>query len=102
MPILPLQGALCSTWLPDMRDAAADVTGHKVQGFYSATLEALTGASNERLWFKTQLKLCGLWFGLKEFSRAAKILKELHRLASPLVVLATAQHIMVQMCPGSA
>ena len=52
-----------------------------MQGFYSATLVALTGAQNERLWFKTQLKLCSLWFGLKEFSRAARILKELHRWA---------------------
>ena len=50
-----------------------------VQGFYSATLEALAEAQNERLWFKTQLKLCGLWFGLKEYGRAHRILKELHK-----------------------
>ena len=59
-----------SAWLPAL------------QGFYRCTLDALTGAQNERLWFKTQLKLCGLWFGHREFSKAAKILKELHRCAS--------------------
>lgn len=50
-----------------------------IQAFYSTTLEALAEAKNERLWFKTQLKLCGLWFKLNEYSRLARILKELHR-----------------------
>ncbi len=50
-----------------------------LQDFYSSTLSSLAEANNERLWFKTQLKLCGLWFKLKEFSRMHKILKELHR-----------------------
>ena len=50
-----------------------------LQDFYGTTLEALAEAKNERLWFKTQLKLCGLWFKLKEYNRAQKILKELHR-----------------------
>ncbi len=36
-------------------------------------------AKNERLWFKTNLKLCGLWFKLKEYGRAQKILRELHK-----------------------
>ena len=52
-----------------------------LQDFYSITLSSLAEANNERLWFKTQLKLCGLWFKLKEFSRMHKILKELHRSA---------------------
>lgn len=50
-----------------------------LQDFYSFTLAALAEANNERLWFKTQLKLCGLWFKLKEYSRMLRILKELHR-----------------------
>lgn len=50
-----------------------------LQDFYSSTLSSLAETNNERLWFKTQLKLCGLWFKLKEFSRMHKILKELHR-----------------------
>ena len=50
-----------------------------LQDFYSSTLSSLAEANNERLWFKTQLKLCGLWFKLTEFSRMHKILKELHR-----------------------
>ena len=39
-------------------------------------------AKNERLWFKTQLKLCGLWFKLREYGRAQKILRELHKCAA--------------------
>lgn len=39
----------------------------------------LQEASNERLWFKTNLKLAGLSFDLKEFGRSQKILKELHK-----------------------
>lgn len=49
------------------------------QDFYSATLDALVEAKNDRLWFKTQLKLCALWFKLKEYGRAHRILKELHK-----------------------
>lgn len=50
-----------------------------MQDFYGTTLEALMEAKNERLWFKTQLKLCGLWFKLKEYGRASKILRKLHK-----------------------
>ncbi|KAK9794025.1 hypothetical protein WJX73_004702 [Symbiochloris irregularis] len=50
-----------------------------LQNFYGTTLEALAEAKNERLWFKTQLKLCGLWFKLNEYGRLARILKELHK-----------------------
>ena len=50
-----------------------------VQDFYGTTLDALVEAKNERLWFKTQLKLCSLWFKLREYSRAARILRELHK-----------------------
>ena len=50
-----------------------------LQDFYNFTLAALAEANNERLWFKTQLKLCGLWFKLKEYGRMHRILKELHR-----------------------
>lgn len=61
-----------------------DFVGHStnmklLQDFYGTTLDTLALAKNERLWFKTQLKLCSLWFRLKEYNRAAKILKELHR-----------------------
>lgn len=61
-----------------------DFVGHStnmklLQEFYGTTLDSLASAKNERLWFKTQLKLCGLWFSLKEYHRASKILKELHR-----------------------
>ena len=68
-----------------------------LQDFYSITLASLAEANNERLWFKTQLKLCGLWFKLKEFSRMHKILKELHKYAPVLAHLA--QH---WSCSGPA
>jgi COP9 signalosome complex subunit 2 len=52
---------------------------HCAQDFYGLTLDTLKEAKNDRLWFKTQLKLCGLWFKLKEYGRGAKILRELHK-----------------------
>ena len=61
----------------DFISASTDVK--LLQDFYGATLHALADAKNERLWFKTNLKLCGLWFKLQEYSRTARILKELHR-----------------------
>jgi COP9 signalosome complex subunit 2 len=50
-----------------------------LQEFYETTLHSLEEAKNERLWFKTNLKLCKLWFTLKDFGRVSKILKELYR-----------------------
>eukprot|EP00898_Chlorokybus_atmophyticus_P001668 jgi/Chlat1/2501/Chrsp175S02371 len=50
-----------------------------LQDFYNTTLQALEEAKNERLWFKTNLKLCKLWFDTGEYGRMSKILKELHR-----------------------
>lgn len=50
-----------------------------LQDFYETTLEALKDAKNERLWFKTNLKLGKLWLDMAEFNRLTKILKELHK-----------------------
>lgn len=50
-----------------------------LQDFYETTLKALEKAKNERLWFKTNLKLANLWFKMKEYNRMNKILKDLHR-----------------------
>lgn len=50
-----------------------------LQEFYETTLAALQEARNERLWFKTNLKLGKLWFDLGDFPRLIRILKELHR-----------------------
>ncbi|KAK9831921.1 hypothetical protein WJX74_008615 [Apatococcus lobatus] len=61
----------------DFISASTDVK--LLQDFYGATLNALADAKNERLQFKTNLKLCGLWFKLQEYGRTSKILKELHR-----------------------
>ncbi|KAI3740004.1 hypothetical protein L2E82_30420 [Cichorium intybus] len=35
--------------------------------------------SPRRLWFKTNLKLCKIWFDMGEYGRMNKILKELHK-----------------------
>lgn len=50
-----------------------------LQEFYETTLRALEKARNDRLWFKTNLKLCNLWFKAKEYNRMHKILKDLHK-----------------------
>jgi len=48
-----------------------------LQTFYETTLTALQEAKNDRLWFKTNLKLGKLWFDREEYGRLQKILKEL-------------------------
>nr|GFB19519.1 COP9 signalosome complex subunit 2 [Tanacetum cinerariifolium] len=35
-----------------------------LQEFYQATLKALEEVKNERLWFKTNIKLCNIWFDM--------------------------------------
>ena len=50
-----------------------------LQNFYETTLEALKDAKNDRLWFKTNTKLGKLYFDRGEFTKLAKILKQLHQ-----------------------
>eukprot|EP00871_Galdieria_phlegrea_P002831 jgi/Galph1/3549/GphlegSOOS_G2190.1 len=50
-----------------------------LQEFYENTLQALKNAMNERLWFKTKLKLGKLWFDWGEYGRLAKVIRELHK-----------------------
>ena len=49
-----------------------------LQDFYERTICSLEEAKNERLWFKTNLKLCKLWLELREFTRVKRTLKKLH------------------------
>ena len=51
----------------------------RAAGRRGGAAQALEEAKNERLWFKTQLKLCALFMASKEFGRLAKLLRELHR-----------------------
>lgn len=46
---------------------------------YGTTLEALKQANNERLWFKTNLKLGKLYYDSNEYGRLATIIEELHK-----------------------
>ena len=55
-------------------------------------------AKNERLWFKTNLKLCGLWFKLKEYGRAQKILRELHKCGMPHSIRKQWALVFLQAC----
>jgi COP9 signalosome complex subunit 2 len=50
-----------------------------LHNFYETTLRALQEAKNERLWFKTNLKLGKLWYDRAEYTRLQRILKELHK-----------------------
>lgn len=50
-----------------------------LQRFYETTLQALEETQNERLWFKTNLKLCYLYFQRSEFTHMAKLLKVLKK-----------------------
>jgi COP9 signalosome complex subunit 2 len=50
-----------------------------LQEFYETTLAALQEARNERLWFKTNLKLAHLYYESNEYARLGKLLKELHK-----------------------
>ncbi|XP_003382930.1 PREDICTED: COP9 signalosome complex subunit 2-like [Amphimedon queenslandica] len=49
-----------------------------LQDFYEATLEALKDARNDRLWFKTNVKLGKLCFDQGEFNKLTRIIKQLH------------------------
>jgi len=50
-----------------------------LQELYETTLSALQEAKNDRLWFKTNLKLGKLWFDLEEYGRLQRIVKELNQ-----------------------
>lgn len=50
-----------------------------LQNFYETTLEALKDAKNDRLWFKTNIKLGKLYFDCNDFVKMSKILKQLHQ-----------------------
>jgi COP9 signalosome complex subunit 2 len=55
----------------DLISTAHD-TGFMEQ-FYSTTLNALEESKNDRLWFKTNLKLANLWLQLQEYQRIPKV-----------------------------
>ena len=50
-----------------------------LQNFYETTLGALKETKNERLWFKTNLKLGKLYEEQQDYVKLQKILKELHK-----------------------
>jgi len=48
-----------------------------LQQFYEITLDALKGAKNDRLWFKTNTKLGKLYFDLNQFDKLKHVIKQL-------------------------
>nr|CAG4638382.1 EOG090X04DO [Cyclestheria hislopi] len=50
-----------------------------LQDFYETTLDALKDAKNDRLWFKTNSKLGKLYFDRADYTKLARILKQLHQ-----------------------
>lgn len=50
-----------------------------IQQVYDITLKSLLDAKNERVWFRTNLKFAKLLFEKEEYTRLAKILRELHK-----------------------
>ncbi|AQK89246.1 COP9 signalosome complex subunit 2 [Zea mays] len=69
----------CINNIMDFVSGSASQNFSLLQEFYQTTLKALEEAKNERLWFKTNLKLCKIWFDMGEYGRMSKILKELHK-----------------------
>lgn len=69
----------CINGIMDFVSGSASQNFSLLQEFYQTTLKALEEAKNERLWFKTNLKLCKIWFDMGEYGRMSKILKELHK-----------------------
>eukprot|EP00127_Corallochytrium_limacisporum_P004470 Clim_evm24s164 gene=Clim_evmTU24s164 len=50
-----------------------------LQDFYMTTLQAMQETKNERLWFKTNLKLGKLYFDRGDYVNLSRIIKELHK-----------------------
>ncbi|KAJ8766824.1 hypothetical protein K2173_008378 [Erythroxylum novogranatense] len=69
----------CINNIMDFVSGSASQNFGLLQEFYQMTLNALEEAKNERLWFKTNLKLCKIWFDMGEYGRMIKILKERHK-----------------------
>ncbi|KAG5517215.1 hypothetical protein RHGRI_037839 [Rhododendron griersonianum] len=69
----------CINNIMDFVSGSATENFGLLQEFYQTTLKALEEPKNERLWFKTNLKLCKIWFHMREYGRMSKILEELHK-----------------------
>ena len=64
---------LCAPPLSNQRHPSHPHPHPSLQDFYSLTLDSMAESKNERLWFKTNMKLANLWVGLREGAKAAKV-----------------------------
>ncbi|KAK1381411.1 hypothetical protein POM88_028155 [Heracleum sosnowskyi] len=66
----------CLNSIMDFVSGSASQNFGLLQEFYQTTLKALEEAKSERLWLKTNMKLCKIWFDMGEYGRMNK---ELHK-----------------------
>ncbi|KAK1381419.1 hypothetical protein POM88_028163 [Heracleum sosnowskyi] len=62
----------CLNSIMDFVSGSASQNFGLLQEFYQTTLKALEEAKNERLWLKTNMKLCKIWFDMGEYGRMNK------------------------------
>lgn len=53
--------------------------GKCLEAFYSLTLQCFQSTNNERLWLKTNIKLCKLLLDRRDYSTVTRKLRELHK-----------------------
>ncbi|KAI3954770.1 hypothetical protein MKW98_002876 [Papaver atlanticum] len=83
--VMMFSATLSKEICPVCRKFMQDKTG-KVSNIFSSALYfmhcilgSLLNGAEYRLWFKTNLKLCKIWFDMGGYARMNKILKELHK-----------------------
>ncbi|EAL62767.1 proteasome component region PCI domain-containing protein [Dictyostelium discoideum AX4] len=63
----------------DMVSSSNTIELDMIQKVFDLTLKSLLDTKNERVWFRTNLKLAKLLFEKAEYGRLAKILRDLHK-----------------------
>ncbi|EGC39076.1 proteasome component region PCI domain-containing protein [Dictyostelium purpureum] len=63
----------------DMVSSSNTIELDMIQKVFDLTLKSLIDTKNERVWFRTNLKLAKLLFEKQEYGRLAKILRDLHK-----------------------
>ncbi|KAK1372951.1 COP9 signalosome complex subunit 2 [Heracleum sosnowskyi] len=77
----------CLNSIMDFVSRSASKNFGLLQEFYQTTLKTLKEAKNERLWFKTNLKLCKIWFDMGEYGRMNKVWNSINHAKSQMVVM---------------
>ena len=59
--------------------ASNPVANDCIERFYSLTLASFQNSNNDRLWLKTNVKLCRLWLVRKHYRQLGDKLREVHK-----------------------